>query len=156
MKDVPVLVKHRRAMFLSMGVRGKQKLAKADEAYVKWAKSNLTRKNLRGWIVETVNRIPVGSGCIWMQPVQPGPGRDLQVQPYLLSMYTHPRYRRRGIASMIVEEAIKWCNKNEYDRLVLHASDTGQKVYAKFGFKPTREMRLRLSRSRKIKRKRNM
>lgn len=57
---------------------------------------------------------------------------------------------------MIIEEAIKWCEEKRYDRLVLHASESGKKVYTKFGFKPTREMRLRLPRAMKIKRKRKV
>src|SRR5437879_5278487 len=64
-----------------------------------------------------------GGGCVWLQPVQPRPHRASMVQPYLLSMYTEPGFRRRGVASMVVKEAMGWCRKNKYERLMLHASE---------------------------------
>ncbi len=64
------------------------------------------------------------------------------LQPYLLSMFTEPRFRRRGVATLVVHAAIDWCKKNKYERLMLHASEMGRKVYANFGFKRTWEMRL--------------
>jgi GNAT superfamily N-acetyltransferase len=140
-------------MFLAMGIRRKQALDRADRDYMRWAKTNLEDKNLQGWIVEDDNGRLLGSGCLWLRPIQPGPGNVRGVQPYLLSMYTHPKYRRRGVASLIVEKAIEWCERKKFDRLVLHASDTGRKVYTKFGFEPTAEMRLRLPRNNKMMKK---
>ncbi len=67
---------------------------------------------------------------MWLQQVQPRPHRASMVQPYLLSMYTEPDFRRRGVASMVVKEAIEWCRKNKYSQL---------------GFKRTWEMRLDLA-----------
>lgn len=46
---------------------------------------------------------------------------------------------------MVVGQAIAWCRKHGYQRLTLHASDMGVKVYEKFGFKRTREMRIDLA-----------
>ena len=76
--------------------------------------------------------------------VQPRPHRESRVQPYLLSMYTEPDFRRRGVASMVVKEAIEWCRRNKHERLMLHASEMGRGVYSKLGFKRTWEMRLDL------------
>jgi GNAT superfamily N-acetyltransferase len=82
-----------------------------------------------------------------LHPIQPNPRRDYTMQPYLLSMYTEPDFRKRGVASIVVSKAIEWSRKHEYGRLVLHASDMGRKVYKKFGFKRTWEMRLDLERT---------
>jgi len=61
-----------------------------------------------------------------------------------LSMYTEPDFRKRGVASMVVKEAIRWCRKRRYERLMLHASKMGRGVYRRLGFKRTWEMRLNL------------
>ena len=82
---------------------------------------------------------------MWLQQVQPRPHRASMVQPYLLSMYTEPDFRRRGVASMVVKEAIRWCRKKGYEVLMLHASEMGRRVYSKLGFKRTWEMRLDLA-----------
>jgi len=50
----------------------------------------------------------------------------------------------------VVQTAIEWCRKNRYERLMLHASDMGRKVYRKFGFKRTWEMKLDLAENKRL------
>ena len=63
--------------------------------------------------------------------------------PYVLSVYTRPEFRRKGLASMIVEEAMGWAKRHGYYKIVLHASKTGRKVYSQLGWKRTWEMEFR-------------
>jgi len=142
LEDLETLVQHRRAMWESMGVMDQKELAKADRNYRRWARERLKDRTLRGWVVTSRDGTPVGSGCLWLQPVQPRPGRVKVLQPYLLSMYTVPAYRGKGLASKIVREATKWTGRNGYASLRLHASEMGRGVYKKLGFERTWEMRL--------------
>ncbi len=144
LRDIDILVRHRRAMWRALHIRKKILLDKADKEYAAWARARLRDSQLKAWIVKDNNGKIAGSGCLWLQSIQPRPGNPSKVQPYLLSMYTEPVFRRRGVASMIVEEAIGWSTKNGHNRLLLHASETGRKVCRKYGFKRTWEMRLRL------------
>ena len=102
---------------------------------------------LMGWVAETGGKV-LGGGCVWLQPVQPRPGYNLMIQPYLLSMYTEPRSRGLGVASGVVEKALEWCRKNRFLQLRLHASEMGRKVYLKHGFERTWEMRRRIKKLR--------
>jgi GNAT superfamily N-acetyltransferase len=140
-KDLATLVHHRRAMWENMGVKDKRQLASADKAYGRWAGERLRDRTLHGWVVENGEGLVVGSGCLWLQPRQPSPGNSENFQPYLLSMYTMPGYRGKGLASKIVQEAVKWTRQNRYASLRLHASEMGRGVYRKLGFKRTWEMR---------------
>ncbi len=79
-----------------------------------------------------------------MQPAQPEPGANRAIRPYLLSMYTEPAFRGKGVASKIVDEAVKWSKKNSFPRIILHASEKGRSLYAKKGFKRSWEMKLDL------------
>src|SRR5437867_3161449 len=144
--DIGVLVQQRSAMWKSMGVRGEGKLAKANRDYKKWASKRLRNGTLRGWLAQNRDGTIAGGGCLWLQPIQPRPGRTQEVQPYLLSMYTSPAFRGRGVASKIVREAAKWARKNGYPSLRLHASEMGRGVYRNLGFKRTWEMRLNFAR----------
>ena len=143
--DLDVLVRQRRGMWESMGVRDKPELNEADRVYRQWARKEFRNRSLLGWVAES-NGIIIGGGCLWLQPVQPRPGWNKGIQPYLLSMYTEPSFRAMGVASRIVEEAAKWAKKNGYPQLTLDASSRGRRVYSKFGFKRTWEMRLKFSR----------
>ena len=148
--DVDLLVRHRREMWKDVGMRKKQALDEADRVYRKWVKSGFRNGSLLGWIVETKKGVVAGSGCMWLRPVLPRPNLKAQIQPYLLSMYTERSFRRKGVASMVMREAIKWCRRNRHSRLALHASPHGRKLYRKQGFARTWEMRLRLLRTARL------
>jgi len=145
LRDLDSLVHQRRAMWEALGIRNNEQHEKGDRVYRRWARARLKNHELIAWIVKTADGRVAGGGCVWLEPVQPRPHRLSMVQPYLLSMYTEPGFRRRGVASMVVKEAIEWCQKNKYERLMLHASEMGRKVYSKLGFKRTWEMRFDLA-----------
>jgi len=146
LRDLEILVGHRRKMWEDLGMKDKSALTKADRVYRKWTRSGFKNETLVGWVAESEEGTAVGSGCIWLRPAQPRPNRNEQVQPYLLSMYTEPRFRRKNVATKVVKEAIKWCRKDGYTRLILHASKYGRRLYRKQGFRRSWEMRMNLER----------
>ncbi|MGH8005309.1 MAG: GNAT family N-acetyltransferase [Limisphaerales bacterium] len=146
LRDLETLIAHRRGMWFDMGHKNKAELDKADKVYRRWAKERLKSGELVGLIVEAEGQI-AGSGCLWLQPVQPRPGRPGFKgggQPYLLSMYTEHTFRGKGVATKIVEESIRWAKAKGFPRMTLHASDMGRSIYEKLGFKQTWEMKLEL------------
>ncbi len=144
-RDLDALVHQRRAMWKALGIRNDELHERGDRVYRRWARARLRNHQLIAWVVKSDDGRTAGGGCLWLQQVQPRPHRASMVQPYLLSMYTEPDFRRRGVASMVVKEAIEWCRKNKYERLMLHASEMGRRVYSQLGFKRTWEMRLDLA-----------
>src|SRR5207247_2718855 len=144
LKDLDVLRHQRRAMWIDLGVGDRSRHEKADKTYRRWAETRLRNHQLIPWLVQSHDGRIAGGGCLWLQPIQPNPKRAHTLQPYLLSMYTEPEFRRRGVASMIVSKAIEWSGKKGYGRLMLHASEMGRSVYKKFGFRRTWEMWLEL------------
>ncbi len=146
-RDLNILIHERRAMWEDMGVKVKSALNKTDVAYRAWARKHLRDGSLVGWIVEDWNGAVAGGGCVWLRPAQPRPGYDRGLQPYLLSMYTEPGFRRMGVASIIVNEAVAWSKKNGYPSIRLHASEVGRKLYHRLGFKRAWEMKLELKKS---------
>jgi len=66
--------------------------------------------------------------------------------PYVLSMYTEPEFRGRGVASRIVREMMRRSRARGFGRIVLHASRFGRSVYERLGFESGSEMRRELIR----------
>lgn len=130
-------------MWKAIRTRSKRLLDEADRVYARWTRSRMRNRTLMGWLAEDRGKI-VGSGCVWLQPVQPMPGYNRMLQPYVLSMYTDPSFRGRGVASAIIDEASAWAQKNKFPTVRLHAAEMGRGVYEKRGFERTWEMRLRL------------
>jgi len=128
-----------------MGIRDTLRLDHADKEYRRWVRPEIRKGRYLGWIVETPDRTVVGGGCLWLRPTQPRPHKGGLVDPYLLSIYVEPRYRRKGVASLIIKHAADWCRGNGYAWILLHANKKGRPLYRKLGFKRTWEMRLELA-----------
>lgn len=144
LRDLDTLVHQRREMWIALGIKDSARLDKADRDYRRWTQTRMRNRQLIGWMVEDKHGRIAGGGCVWLHPIQPSPRWGSTLQPYLLSMYTEPEFRRRGVASMVVREAIEWSRKQGYGRLALHASEMGRGVYKKFGFTRGWEMRINL------------
>src|SRR5438552_15051871 len=122
LKELLILVQQRRAMWRDLGAREQRELDRADKVYAQWARSRMKSGTLIGWVAENGEKV-LGGGCVWLQPVQPRPGYNLMIQPYLLSMYTEPRSRGLGVASGVVEKVLEWCRNKQCLQLCLHGMD---------------------------------
>ncbi|HEX4055509.1 MAG TPA: GNAT family N-acetyltransferase [Tepidisphaeraceae bacterium] len=66
-------------------------------------------------------------------------------EAYIMNMYTDPAWRRRGIATKLVQMLIDHGRQNGCDRISLHTHPQGRSIYTKAGFSPIEtEMRLTL------------
>ena len=139
-------------MWRDMGVGDKKLLDRADVVYRQWTRQHLRSGDFRAWLAENSEGKILGGGALRLQPVQPRPGYERGVQPYLLSMYTERASRGQGVASRVVREAVNWTRKNGYPSLRLHASEMGRGVYSKLGFKRSWEMKMEFRQRKKARR----
>ena len=144
-RDATLLAEHRKMMWLDIHPEFEGELKATDARTRKWIEEGLSKKRLVGLIVKTPQGEVAGSGCVWLREEQPRPTSMRLVVPYLMSMYTVKKFRRQGVASLVVKKALDWCRERNYDRIVLHASKEGRPVYEALGFEPSTEMRLKLT-----------
>lgn len=142
--DLSLLIEHRMLMWRDIYPDLSKSLEDHRNLTQNWIQEKLLEKKLIPLMVRTLSGEVAGSGCILIQEDQPRPDMNKLEYPYLLSMYTLPEYRKMGVASLIITEAIKWSKDNGYDRISLHASNQGRTLYENLGFKQTNEMRLKL------------
>ncbi|MFG1445698.1 MAG: GNAT family N-acetyltransferase [Thermoplasmatales archaeon] len=142
--DLDLLVAHRLLMWKDIHPELASEIDESRAVTKNWIQSKILEGSLVSFIVKTTEGSIAGSGCILVKEDQPRPGSKQLKFPYLMSMYTAPEFRRKGVASLIVTEAIRWSRQNNYDRISLHASKEGVQLYKKFGFIQTNEMRLKL------------
>src|SRR6266852_120181 len=147
-RDVDLLAEHRQSMFDAMARAAPTKHAIEEDPYRTWVAEMMKLRLLHGYVITTDKGKVAASGCVWLRQVQPSQGRPASLVPYLMSMYTSPKFRRRGLASMIVKEATVWAKRKGYGRMTLHASSVGRKVYSQLGWKRTWEMEVDLRRPR--------
>ena len=143
-KDLDVLAEQRNSMYRDMNPTLAFDRAEHARRYKAWARRMMRRKKLIPFLVTDRTGKPIAGGSVWIRENQPSPRYSVTEMPYLMSMYTAPAYRSRGLATMVVKHAIKLARARGYPRLVLHASEMGEPVYARLGFQRTTEMRLAL------------
>lgn len=88
----------------------------------------------------------VASAALRIDPVRrdrapvpmPGGGAAGSSDGYIMSVYTKPLYRRRGISRALLGLAIEEGRRRGLRRLVLHPTDDGRPLYEDLGFRSFR------------------
>jgi RimJ/RimL family protein N-acetyltransferase len=149
-EDAGIIARHRARMFHDMDEI-------SDEAYddflavsQEWTERGLTSGEYLGWLAvprDQPELIVAGAG-VQLRRVPPHPYRPPRDDKFamgrhaiVLNVFTEPEWRKRGVASLIMDEILRWAREEELDRLVLHASDEARSLYERMGFIATNEMR---------------
>jgi len=139
--DVELLVAHRLSLLREVHPELETKIEESGEWTREWIRKRLAEGSLIGLLAKAQDGKVAGSGCIWLRDDMPRPTNPRMNAPYLMSMYTAPEFRRKGVARLIVQSALKLCKERGYERVNLHASEVGKPLYESLGFSPTTEMR---------------
>lgn len=101
---------------------------------------SMARGRLLAWLCFDGDEA-VASAALRMDPVRkdraPG-GASGSVDGYIMSVYTKPAYRRRGISRSLLGLAIEEGRRRGLRRLVLHPTDDGRPLYESLGFRSFR------------------
>jgi len=141
-RDILALRSQRHRMFDDMHSPPPKDHAIHDKAFPGWARREMRAKRLHCFLVETDDGRTVGGGTLWLREVQPYPGFAGGKIPYLMSVYTEPEFRGKGVATMVTKHAINWAKEHGYPSMTLHASRRGRKIYETLGWKQGNEMDL--------------
>jgi len=139
--DLPLLVDHRHRMWTDIAHHTEPQITDHDQRYRPWARQHLLSGRLAGIVGETPEGSAVASGLVWFRAEQPRPDFQGLASPYILSMFTEPAWRGRGVASRIVRELITICRERGFPNVGLHASRFGRSIYRRVGFERSWEMR---------------
>jgi GNAT superfamily N-acetyltransferase len=142
--DAPVLARQRRLMFASTDPLSADRGDLLEAAVLRYIVQAMPVGTFRSWIVEYDGTVVAGGG-LQLRTLMPRPGY-VQGEPegLIVSMWTDPEHRRRGLGRRIVEAILAWGRANGVRRFTLHASSDGRPLYERYGFCPTNEMRLTL------------
>jgi len=144
-EDLEAVLHHRRRMFEDMGYRDEAALDLMVASSAVLLKKGLADGSYRGWLVERLGAGVIAGGGVISLEFQPHPQNAGSRRSWIVNMYTEPEHRRRGVARWIVEAIVAWCREAGLPSVYLHASNDGRPLYASFGFEPTSEMRLDLT-----------
>jgi GNAT superfamily N-acetyltransferase len=141
LKDLPVIIAYRRAMFLDMDPRRAKQIDKALPVFRKWVKPRLSSGEARSWLA-TVDGRPIGGAMTWTYGWFPRASDPTGRIGYILNVYVEPAWRRRGVARLLTQTCLDYLHSQGIRRVALHASNKGRPLYESLGFVATNEMRL--------------
>ncbi len=111
-----------------------------DNAFPGWAKREIRAKRLFYFLVEADDGRTVGGATLWLREVQPYPGFAGGKIPYLMSVYTEPDSRGKGVATLVIKHAMNWAKEHTYPSMSLLASKDARQMYESLGWEPGNEM----------------
>lgn len=145
-EDAELIGRQRRQMFLDAGQPDDDLMTAMERDFVPWVRTKLAEDKYIGWLASEDGVVSGGSG-LWLMEF---PSHFLHVEPvraYLLNFYTAPEFRGRGLAKLLLKEAVDEARRRGCGVVTLHASKFGRPIYEKNGFKQTNEMMLRFDES---------
>jgi GNAT superfamily N-acetyltransferase len=114
-------------------------LARGDDgralivAVAGWLRERLDSPTFGAYVAEVDGRI-VGSGGITVYDSPPGPGLGTR-EAYIMSMYTEPEWRGRGVARAVLAAMVLFARRaGGVSRVWLRASAMGRPLYERAGF----------------------
>ena len=138
--DAALITAHRRAMFAEAGLGTAQALEEVSRSFRPWLERMMAAGRYVGWIVEEGAVAAASAGFFELDwpphPLDP----TATARGYLLNFWVEPAYRRRGLARMLVREAVAESRRRGLRVTALHASAAGRPVYEKEGFRISGEM----------------
>lgn len=129
-------------MFIDMGKTDPVGLARAARDYRPWLRARLKSGKVVGLLAVDRTGLPRAGGCLWFRENPPRPDRPGLELAYIMSIYTAPAWRRRGVGRAITLALVEIARSRGHQLVSLHASDSGRELYATLGFEEGREMRL--------------
>jgi uncharacterized protein (DUF849 family)/ribosomal protein S18 acetylase RimI-like enzyme len=147
--DIPLLARHRAAMFREMGRLEADFETPLVQATVEYLRDAMPRDEYLGWVAESTASPaePIGGAGVQLRRILPrprvgAPGIEPGPEAIILNVYVEPAWRRRGVAEALMRSVLKTLAERKVGRVVLHASDEGRRLYQRLGFIPTTEMLL--------------
>lgn len=138
--DAALITHHRRRMFVDAGRQDNRVLDLMAKAHEPWVAKMLAESKYLGWLTEDNGVVIAGAGLFLLDwPPHPLDPRSSQ-RGYLLNVYVEPEYRRRKLASHLIEYALAEARRRKIRVVSLHSTDEAKRLYESNGFRATNEM----------------
>jgi ribosomal protein S18 acetylase RimI-like enzyme len=138
--DAATISHHRRRMFVDAGRENNRVLDVMVENFEPWVAKMLQDGKYLGWLTTDEGKVVAGAGLMILDwaPHPLDPRQDKR--GYLLNVYVEPDYRRRKLASQLIELALAEARKRKIRVVALHSTEAGRLLYESNGFRQTNEM----------------
>ncbi len=138
--DAPIISQHRRRMFVDAGRADNQILDVMVEHFEPWVERMLAEGKYIGWITTAAGQVVASAGLLILDwPPHPlDPRQDKR--GYLLNVFVEPEFRRKRLATHLIEVALSEARRRKIRVVALHSTESGRVLYESNDFRRTDEM----------------
>jgi len=133
--DIETLVAIRKKQLIDEGIEPSIDI---DKELFDFFHTKINDGSLVEWVVEDSTEIIATAAIVFYQ-FPPTYTNKTGWKGYITNMYTSDNYRKRGIATNLLEKLVEEAKSRKVKKLWLGASSLGRPVYERFGFKATGE-----------------
>lgn len=140
LEDSNLITRHRKAMFADAGSATEPVLDEMSRNFEPWVRRMLESGKYAGWIISDGDRAIASAGFLvldWAPHYLDPTGEQ---RGYVLNVWVEPKYRRRGLARMLMDECLAEARRRAIRVVALHASRKGEPLYEKLGYQSSKEM----------------
>jgi ribosomal protein S18 acetylase RimI-like enzyme len=138
--DATIISRHRRRMFVDAGREDNEILDVMTEHFEPWVIRMLTEGKYIGWLTADDGKVIAGAGLLILDwPPHPLDPRQ-EKRGYLLNVYVEPEYRRKKLASHLIELGLAEARRRKIRVISLHSTEASRALYESNGFRRTNEM----------------
>lgn len=141
-QDGVVVAEHLRLISLELGFPDESIQHDWQEKTIQFIERARQELSYKGFIAETKGEI-IGSASCQILELYPMVSKVYQ-KGYIWGIYVDSAYRRQGVATQLMHQAMSYLKEIGCTKIVLHASDTGKRLYASLGYQESNEMFLSL------------
>lgn len=137
LEDTEALVQLRLQLFQETGdLREDRALLEAAEIARIYFQENLPTGRFLAWVAEADEQMIGTSGLIFFEKP---PIIEPQREAYIMNMYTVPTWQRRGVASALLQDILRYVRTTSAKRIWLRTTEPGRRLYEKHGFVSTKD-----------------
>jgi ribosomal protein S18 acetylase RimI-like enzyme len=129
--DIDWIIRHRIGMFRDMDWSDED-LARTEPVVRKFLEESWDNRITCFLAIEETQI--VGGCAITLFSILPSSQAPTGIHGYIHNLYVEEEYRRKGIATKLVDHAIRFCKENNASRCWLHSTNMGLSIYLNSGF----------------------
>jgi len=133
--DIEILVEIRKKQLIDEGI---EPAINIDKELFDFFDEKINDGSLVEWVVEDGAEIVATAAIVFYQ-FPPTYTNKTGWKGYITNMYTSGNYRKRGIATTLLQKLVEEAHLRNVKKIWLGASYLGRPVYERFGFKDTGE-----------------
>ena len=137
--DAPILARHRCEMWLAMHDLRPEGYDAMYRQCVRYFGEAVVDQSYQGWLVtDEAGKVVAGGGLLLRRiapfPLENGLSCPSEKQAHILNMFTETECRRYGLAKLLMDTMLRWCQEEKVGHVTLNASSAGKPLYEKLGF----------------------